>query len=38
MDIILSSGLCVLIAACLIEISSLHFAAFKREMRLKVNQ
>lgn len=38
MDIILSSGLCILIVACLVEISALHLASFKEEMRLKINQ
>lgn len=38
MEIILSAGLCVLIVLCLVEISSMQLAAFREEMRLKVNQ
>lgn len=38
MDILLTAGSLVLVALCLIEISSIQFDAFKKEMQLKVNQ
>lgn len=38
MENILSAGLCIIVVACLVEISSIHFSIFKRDIRLKVNQ
>ena len=38
MENILSAALCILIVACLVEISAIHFSVFKKDIRIKVNQ
>lgn len=38
MDKILNASFILLIVACLVEIASINFDGFKKEMHLKVNQ